>query len=161
MTMDTETTGEKLLAQQLIALAEKATGGEWFAGCWRGQCHLKHKHGNGDCVYDYTRSGPDDEYDARYVSTTLNNSEVIGADDYGPQLDRETAAFIVVAKNHAPAIARAYLALLSSAAPVDHARVEAEREPCPVCNGGDCASANPPVAYCPMRDATDKGVGNG
>ena len=24
---------------------------------------------------------------------------------------------------------------------------------CPVC-GGDCAGANPPVVYCPMREAT-------
>jgi hypothetical protein len=26
-----------------------------------------------------------------------------------------------------------------------------EREVCPIC-GGDCAGANPPMVFCPMRD---------
>lgn len=95
-------------ALELIGLAEKATGGEWFAGAWNGQCHQKHDHSKSRCVYDYSRTPPD-EYFSRFVSTTLNHAEVVGSDDYGPSLDRETAAFIAHARNHAPTIAHAYL----------------------------------------------------
>lgn len=71
------------------------TQAKWVVGSWRGQCHMKHAHGNGNCKYEYTL---DNTGDARKcVSLDDGQTELIGWDDYGTVLPDETTAALIAA----------------------------------------------------------------
>ena len=82
---------------ELQALCDKATPGEWLKGSWRGQCHLDHQHGGGDCVYEFTF-----DTTTSCVSTVVENHELIGWDDYGQILSSHDAAFIAASRAALP-----------------------------------------------------------
>lgn len=73
------------------------TPGPWFVGAWNGQCHIDHKHGGGNCKFDYSLIV--DDYFSRHVSAgdANNTLEIAGSDEYGPVLTRANARLIAAA----------------------------------------------------------------
>ena len=76
---------------------EEHTPTPWVVGDWRGQCHIKHRHGFEECVYDYTLETTGDSA----CCISLDGARIlIGWDEYGTVLKNPAdAAFIVKAVN--------------------------------------------------------------
>jgi hypothetical protein len=73
------------------------TPGPWFVGDWSGQCHIDHRHGNGDCKYDYAISHGDEWDRCVSAGSPGNPITLIGWNDYGPILSAADARLIAAA----------------------------------------------------------------
>lgn len=82
--------------QEIRDSLEKITSAPWFAGYRSGQCHIKHQHGKGDCVYELILV-PDDDW----VETTAENQQIFEYDYEGSRIKRpEDAHFIANAPQY-------------------------------------------------------------
>ncbi|MDU2064400.1 MAG: DUF551 domain-containing protein [Sporomusaceae bacterium] len=87
--------------QEIEKRCNSATGSKWFNGYWIGQCHIKHIHGNGHCVYDPVR------YEKKNYVASENGNNLIGSDEFDDILSEADALFIANAKQDIPCLVAA------------------------------------------------------
>jgi len=83
------------------ALEAAATAGPWVEGVSSGQCHINHKHGGDDCIYDWTIRP-----ESGCISAVDPIVDLVGYDENGKILSDGDAALIAFLRNTAPKLAR-------------------------------------------------------
>ena len=82
----------------LESKAKAATPGPWKPGHWSGQCHMDHRHGRGNCDYQYTFVEPAPD-NCGWSTICMSNEPVqhiTTCDEYG-SLSKEDSKYIASA----------------------------------------------------------------
>ena len=83
------------ILDDLESKAKAATPGPWKPGHWSGQCHMDHRHGRGNCDYQYTFVEPAPD-NCGWSTICMSNEPVqhiTTCDEYG-SLSKEDSKYI-------------------------------------------------------------------
>ena len=86
------------ILDDLESKAKAATPGPWKPGHWSGQCHMDHRHGRGNCDYQYTFVEPAPD-NCGWSTICMSNEPVqhiTTCDEYG-SLSKEDSKYIASA----------------------------------------------------------------